>query len=96
MKIFLNFFFFSIVQSAFAMGDPRFFPGIPLSSKEVQHINDIEETTSGINQFAPDRGHEDQQLMEEKEMNKNSKKEKSKNNKVKKENTVPIQRPKIN
>ena len=70
MKTFLVVFFL-MCQNAFAMGDPNFLPGNPSSSDSVETFttDDLSDTTSNINQFAPDRTHQDQQMMEEEELN---------------------------
>lgn len=88
--------FFFICNNTFAMGDPRFFLGVPLSGKEIQHINDIEDTTTGINQFSPDSGHQNQQMLEEKEIKKIKEKEKTKEKAIKNDRPTPIQSPKLN
>lgn len=98
MKIILIIVFFLIGQYAHAMGDPHFLPGNPLSPNEIQHVNDIEETTAGINQLSKDRGHEDQQKMEEKELKQEKgleiKKEKEKV--FKEDEQKPIKKTRIN
>lgn len=61
---------FLVAPKVFAMGDPSILfqaENSPLSDQERQHINDFTETTAGINQFTADRGHKDQQHMEDKE-----------------------------
>lgn len=60
-----------------------------MSANENQHVNDIEETTSGINQFTRDRGHQDQQMMEEKEI-KLLKEKEAREEKVEKKVEEPI------
>lgn len=94
MKTFLVAVFFLIGQEAFAMGDATLFRGNPLSHQEKQHINDIQETTSEIQLFSNERGYEDQQMMEEKELKKEVKKEKIKE--VKKEKPLPVEKQKVN
>ena len=89
MKIIIIFTFL-IGKYAFAMGDPHFIPGNPHSANELQHLNNIEETSSGINQFSDDRGYDDQQMMEDKEI----KKKKVKDEDTKKEKQIPIEKMK--
>lgn len=86
MKVILTIYFFIIGLSALAMGAKPLSPGQP--NKE---INDIVETTSGISQFSQDRGHQDQQMMEEKEV----KKQQSEKIKFKKAQDIPVEKMKI-
>jgi hypothetical protein len=94
MKTFLIFTFLLIGPDLYAMGDATIFRGNPLSHREKQHINDIQETTSEIQLFSNERGYEDQQMMEEKEMKKDVKKEKNKV--LKKEKSLPVEKQKVN
>jgi|GEM_PF-6857604 len=94
MKTFLVMVFFLLGPGAFAMGDATFFRGNPLSHQEKQHINDIEETTSDIQLFSDERGYEDQQMMEEKEIKDDVEKEKVKQ--PKKEKPQRVEKQKVN
>ncbi len=95
MKINSALFFFLICQFAHAMGSPYLFPANnPLSASEYQHVNDMQETAAGVNQVSKDRGHVDQQNMEEKEIE--QEKEKEKEQEVEQEKPIPLERPQIN
>lgn len=92
MKIFFLFILFLMGQQALGMGSSPVFPGNPLSPTENQYLNDMEETTVGINQFSPDRGHLDQQKMEEKKMTK----DKNGQNKIESQKEKPLPAAKMN